>query len=252
MQNGISFDPQKFSALTSVWKLVYLSETDSTNAQAKQAINQGTAESGSIYLADSQSAGVGRRGSAWSGGESENLLFSLVLETGISAKHISRLALSTGIAIALTLGEDLEVQVKWPNDVYATGKKLAGILVEHVDDFTIIGVGLNVNQQSFQTDLAATSIHLETGHPVEREALLAKLADQILKWGSLCVVNFDTLREGFEKLDYLQGHTIVFQSGADSAQGIARGINEQGELLVETNGEISAYCSAEKIKIIAS
>ena len=245
-----AFSEEVFKTLSSTWKLIYFPEVDSTNAQAKHAITQGAAESGSIYLADTQSAGVGRRGSAWKGGDCENLLFSLVLETGISALHIPRLGLAVGVAIAASLADTVEAQVKWPNDVYVTDKKIAGILVEHIDDFTIIGVGMNVNQQHFEQDLTATSLQIETGEFIAREPLLAHLADKILKFGSLCIANFDVLRQEFTNLDYLHGKVIEFQSHGERLEGIAQGISESGELLVEVNGEISSYTNAASIQLI--
>jgi len=246
----MSFDPEKFNRLTNSWKLVYLPETDSTNKQAKIAIEEGSVTSGSLFVTDFQSGGVGRRGSEWHAGKAENLLFSIVLETGLTVENIPKLSIASGVAIANSLSHLVDAKVKWPNDVFVGSNKIAGILVEHIDDFTVIGVGLNVNQLEYPEELAATSLKIETGELQVREKLLCQLADNILKWGSLSVVNFEDLKKSFEGLDYLAESEIQFISSGEYRQGIAKGINEQGELLVEIDGVTQSFHSIEQVRFL--
>ena len=146
---------------------------DSTNTRLKDLAAQGSPE-GVVVLAESQTAGRGRWGRHWESPAGKNLLFSFLLRPrqGI----LSQLTPVFGLAClqALKCGA-----LKWPNDLWVSGRKLSGILAEGSHEALIVGVGLNVNQlrEEFSPELreSATSLLIESGRELDREALLADL-----------------------------------------------------------------------------
>src|SRR5690606_27005225 len=108
----------------------------------------------------------------------ESLAFSILFRPSEPKALWPRLALAAGLAVAEALEEYLPlVGIKWPNDVWVKGKKIAGILVEAGHDYAIVGIGLNVSSLSFPPEVSetATSLALETGHPPSRPEVLASV-----------------------------------------------------------------------------
>ena len=126
---------------------------------------------GSLVVADSQTGGRGRRGRGWVSPPGESISFSLLLKPSFSPDRASMLTILMAISIAeviSALHPDLDVKIKWPNDVLVNGKKVCGILTEMEAEpdyihYVIIGVGINVNQTEFPEELAqiATSLRIE-------------------------------------------------------------------------------------------
>ncbi|MEZ4703086.1 MAG: biotin--[acetyl-CoA-carboxylase] ligase [Rhodothermales bacterium] len=160
---------------------------DSTNIAAS-AWARGGAPNGAIVIADYQTAGRGRHQRAWQAEPGKNLLFSLILRPVLPLERVSVLPLLAGLAAARAIdgfASPVVVSLKWPNDVYIDGKKCGGMLLESSQsgglqqppEFIVLGIGINVNQASFPDPIAssATSLVLETGRFVARDALLAHL-----------------------------------------------------------------------------
>jgi BirA family biotin operon repressor/biotin-[acetyl-CoA-carboxylase] ligase len=133
------------------------------------------APEGAIAVTDEQTEGRGRLGRSWQAPAGTSLLFSIVLEPPVSAERLPELSLVAGAAVAEAVETEtgLATEVKRPNDVLVSGRKLAGILAEAVDGRVVLGVGVNVSQTKDQLPDAtpATSLALE-GAAVDREALL--------------------------------------------------------------------------------
>jgi BirA family transcriptional regulator, biotin operon repressor / biotin---[acetyl-CoA-carboxylase] ligase len=157
--------------------LAVQSVSESTSSDAKEAAKRGAAH-GATWVSDLQTQGRGRQGRAWHSVRGEQLMFSTVLRPTCAAERLPLLSILTGLAVAdavdEALGGALSVALKWPNDVWVSGKKVAGILLEsslagsRVEAVTI-GVGINVHNQSFPEDLApfATSLALVLKHAHE-------------------------------------------------------------------------------------
>ncbi|MEX0890642.1 MAG: biotin--[acetyl-CoA-carboxylase] ligase [Gemmatimonadota bacterium] len=169
------WEEQAVAALRAAWGIPHLvvrARTASTNDDARALAEAGAAP-GTVVLADSQSAGRGRRGRAWSDLPAQSVLLSMVWRPTGSAPAAAPLRAGLAVAQAVEGVTDgrASVQVKWPNDVLLGGRKLAGILCESVlggpAPFVIVGVGLNVLQEpgSWQGPLAgtATSLRAELG-----------------------------------------------------------------------------------------
>ena len=160
----------------------YYTETDSTNIRARTLVMAGAAE-GSIVIAETQTAGKGRRGRPWFSPREKGIYISVIVRPAIPPVETPKLVLLSSITIAELLRTRmcLKAEIKWPNDVLVNGKKVAGILLEvgtEMDavDYCIVGLGLNVNipQDSFPDDIkdSATSLLIESGKHVSRVHLV--------------------------------------------------------------------------------
>ena len=200
--------------------------TDSTNERAKQLALAG-APHGTLVTADEQSAGRGRQGRTWSAAPGEALLLSVVLRSPDEL-----LPLRAAVAVAECI--PVPARIKWPNDVWVGGKKVAGVLVEGrpQEDWAVLGIGLNVATRSFPEELAeiATSLELEGAAVPREEALEALLAalDRLLAAPSADVLT------AWRELDALVGAPVAWSGGTGSAAGIT----DSGALRVETDAGI--------------
>lgn len=233
--------------------------TESTNIHALEAIHAKKAKNGDIFWTDYQTKGKGQRGGFWKANKGENLLFSLVLEPNLSVEkqfYLSMIAALSVHDLLLHIGIE-KVKVKWPNDVLVDGKKIAGILIENSlqgskINYSIIGIGLNVNQVDFkEVDRKATSIALEL-HSEHRVKTIFGL------WQDAFRPYYDWyLSNAWEKIkDYYLKSLFAYQTPYrfkdDSGEFIASiiGIEESGKLLLRKNSEIRSY-NLKEVKFIA-
>ncbi len=166
--------------------VTHLREVGSTNdfASAKNPFYHGD-----LIVADYQSRGRGQRGNRWKGERGSNLLFTLIaIPDGITPEEQFYLSKITAVSLAETLlGYGIPATIKWPNDVYVGDKKIAGILIEN--DLmgpsickSMIGVGVNLNQRTFDPDLPnPTSFLLEKGCEVPRQDFLSSFLDRFFR-----------------------------------------------------------------------
>jgi BirA family transcriptional regulator, biotin operon repressor / biotin---[acetyl-CoA-carboxylase] ligase len=247
------FDPARFAELARARglrtssSLHHSRETGSTNDDALAAAREGAA-SGSVFLADHQTRGRGRRGKTWLAAPGQNLLFSILLRPQ-GAPRVSALTLAVGLGVraALAPSSQTALGVKWPNDVLASERKLAGILCEGQFEGSrlmsvVIGIGINVYASELPPGLAATSVCLEalcaSAAPLEREALLVDVLDCVDSRVTACLEHgFQHLLPEFGAHDALAGQRVEV-SGASPIVGIARGVDAAGNLLVESDGLI--------------
>ncbi|MEC9485087.1 MAG: biotin--[acetyl-CoA-carboxylase] ligase [Candidatus Izemoplasma sp.] len=141
--------------------ILFFNSLDSTNEYVKNHLDK--LEPGTIVTAKRQIAGKGRRGKEWISNEG-NLFFSLLLERDYDCNFSYVMRASTVLVQALA-EFGLEAKIKYPNDIMVRGRKIAGILIEAKKGFMIIGIGLNVREEQFETlEAKATSIKFETGY----------------------------------------------------------------------------------------
>lgn len=251
-------------------KIIHKEVTDSTNTDAARMSED--LPHGAVITADMQTAGKGRRGRLWISRAYENLYFSLLLKPEFAPDKASMLTLVMALAAArgieLVYGDIQpgQVQIKWPNDIVINGKKVCGILTEmqvvagrikHV----IIGVGVNVHQQDFSEDelVHASSLDLELSHipwksvkhPAEREIRMelmhAILAQFEVYYGRFCVSeNLKPLQELYENRLVNLGREVQVLDPGGSFTGVALGIDEQGQLVVQrTDGSRTKVYAGE-------
>lgn len=222
--------------------VVYYDEIDSTNNRAKEAGEKGDAH-GTLFVADMQVAGKGRRGRVWKSPSGSSIYMTILLYPEVAPIKAPQLTLVMAIAVAEGIQKvtGLETKIKWPNDIVVNGKKICGILTEmstEIDyiNHVVIGVGINVNQDTFPEDIrsTATSLKIELGKKVKRSELIAAVME-----------SFETCYETFMKTEDLSGLQELYNSmlvnrdrevkvlePGNEYKAHALGINQTGELIV--------------------
>lgn len=221
----------------------------STNTEAARAARLGAPE-GLCVIAREQTAGRGRRERTWSSPLDAGLYFSMVLRPRLSQRLWPLLTLMSSLAVhqALSKSCSLETDIKWPNDVYAEGRKLCGILAEAVEAETgravILGIGINLNDRAFPEELKeiATSVEAETGRAVELDGLIEALVEALLeKYEALHGPDGVDLMlaEWAARSSYASGKRVRVELPGEIIEGVTRGLEPDGALRVETvAGEI--------------
>lgn len=232
--------------------IYHLADTTSTNDEARGA----KYDHMDIIWAEHQSAGRGQRGHAWHSTEGENLTFSVVLRP-LFLPIVEQFLLSEVVALALvdtfaTYG--IECRIKWTNDIYAADRKITGVLIEHSlsgDRLarTIVGIGINVNQRSFPSDLPnPTSMAIERGGMFDRGEVLERFSERLaelyatLERGDKELIE-RRYRETMYHLDTLA--TYAYPTG-ERFEATIRGVRPSGELRLEhRDGTIREYAFKE-------
>ena len=233
----------------------FAKETDSTNEWCKRLSKEG-AEHGTLAVTEFQSAGKGRLGRRWTAPEGSSIMMSVLLRPDFEPQYASMLTLVMGLSVAQAVAElGLEVGIKWPNDVVVSRKKICGILTEMTmkqDKIgcAVIGVGINVNMESFPEEMAdkATSLYLESGHPFDRAQVVGLVMKHFEENYERFVQTEDLsgLKPDYEKMLANLNQPVRVLDQNDPYEGIARGINAGGELLVErADGTVEEVNSGE-------
>lgn len=223
---------------------VYYVETDSTNLRAKEAGNKGVSND-TLFVADKQTAGTGRRGRSWESPAGENIYMSLLLKPEIEPSKAPMLTLVMAVAVAEGIRKvtGIETKIKWPNDLVLNKKKICGILTEMGLDgtqikYVVIGVGINVNQKQILTELAdkATSLSIEVSKEFDREEIILTVVEEFYKYydGFLQSGDLSYLQETYNQRLVNRGCEVKVHEPGNEYEALAIGINEQGELIVET------------------
>ena len=229
-------------------------EIDSTNLWIKRLAKEGAPE-GTLALAEFQSAGRGRLGRSWEVPEGTSVMMSILLRPKFEPQYAPTLTLVMGMAVAKAVKNlGFDVSIKWPNDVVVSHKKICGILTEMgvrdgKIDYAVIGVGINVNIREFPEEMAdkATSLYLESGKEFDRSQIpglvMEAFEEYYEKFAATC--DLSGLKEEYESIlaNYNQPVRVLAK---EPYEGVARGITDGGELLVEkTDGTIVAVSAGE-------
>lgn len=227
----------------------YVDDCASTMALAKELADRGS-PSGSLVAAGRQTAGRGRvAGRSWRDEAGKSLLFTIMLRRGEFPE--AGIALRAGLAVARAVEDaaGIRCELKWPNDLLAGGRKLAGILCEGDARSLRIGIGVNCLQESFPEEIArkAGSLLIASGRRVEPLDLLPLALARLM--GAL---RDDRWRGAVEERLWLRGERLRFKIGdpgaADIVEGVLRGIGPAGELLIEGADGVRGFHSGEIIR----
>ncbi|MCI6676334.1 MAG: biotin--[acetyl-CoA-carboxylase] ligase [Clostridiales bacterium] len=236
--------------------IVYYDSIDSTNNEAKRLGKEGALH-GTLVIAQQQTAGRGRLGRNWDSPKEQAIYMTLLIRPNISPQNASKVTLIAALAAAKGIREvaGMPPQIKWPNDIVIHGKKLCGILTEMNMEsenkfFLVVGIGINCNRKDFPEELkqTATSLYLETKKEQSREQLIAAVMYAFEQYYSVFIQteNLSNLKQQYECQLVNYNRDVRVLSPDHEYIGTSRGINEEGELLVEDkSGQMHAVRSGE-------
>ncbi|HEY6952114.1 MAG TPA: biotin--[acetyl-CoA-carboxylase] ligase [Bacteroidota bacterium] len=235
-------------------KLFVFESIDSTNACAKTLAETGTPE-GTVIVADHQSAGRGRLGRTWVSEPGANLLFSVVLRPTLQKESAALLTFFSAVFIARAVEKvsKLPVECKWPNDILVHGRKCCGILLENSFQqerlaFSIVGIGINVNQETFPDDLndRATSLFRECGKKYDRVEVLRTLLQEAD--GLLPVIQKGSAHKIMEEWNAhcsMFGKPVTVSYGENIVSGTALHLDPEGGLVIKTPEGTSTFYAGD-------
>lgn len=235
------------------FRLLVRDRVGSTNDDLQQLARDG-AEHGLVLLAHDQQQGRGRRGAQWLAPPGETLAFSILVRPTEAKPHWPRLALATGLAVAEAL-EEFGVQpgIKWPNDLWIDGRKVAGILVEAGEDFVIVGIGINVHSTAFAPEIAdiATSLRLALGSSPGRDQVLEAVVRRVALRHGRIGADFPQLIDSVKERCVLTGSTVVLTTPSGPKGGVVEGISPTGALLLNSGNGTEALIQADEVRIVS-
>lgn len=231
--------------------IVHLDIVDSTNNYAAKELLTKSLNEGTVFLAACQQSGRGQGASSWESSDGLNLTFSIILypkNLEVSIQFLISKAISLGIVDFLANHTE-GIRIKWPNDIYAGDKKIAGILIETAVmagkiSRAVVGIGLNINQEIFVSD-APNPVSLKnlTGNNYDLGKTLNELCFHLDKrYQQMIGFNSFQINRDFEKQLYLCGEWTLFRADGSDFEGMIRGTDAEGQLLIENrDGKIRGF-----------
>ena len=224
----------------------YFPTIHSTNVLAMREAEEGAPE-GMVYLADEQTAGRGRGAHSWHSASGAGLYASILLRPRVAPADILWLSLAAGLAVreAVRQVTFLEADIRWPNDLLFGRKKFCGILTELNAEVTrvrhaVVGIGINVHQESFPSELApiAASLHTETGRSWPRQDLLIALLQSLYREAQALSAHpagaAQDIRKRIESAStWVRGKHVQVDEG-EGFSGVTAGLDPRGFLEVRT------------------
>jgi BirA family biotin operon repressor/biotin-[acetyl-CoA-carboxylase] ligase len=220
--------------------LKYYKQLPSTQTAVKKLAEKGFDE-GVLVIVDKQTHGYGRIKREWNSNVG-GLWFSILLKPAIRPDEVSKLALLLGIALNRTLKKyRVDTDIKWPNDVFVNGKKIAGILIEMSAEqdrvsWVVAGVGININNK-LPKNLADISISLKDvlGKELDRAEILAELLTEFeCIYNNFCNNGFEIFAREYNCNIAYKNKTIIVDDGYSIVSGINFGIDTSGKLIIKT------------------
>lgn len=235
--------------------LLHLPSVDSTNNYAKELVAKSSPIDGTVILADEQYAGRGQAGNVWQSDANKNLTFSIVYRTDFllaTEQFYLSMAVSLGIKYAVNSilskqhdnnciqhTKKLLTSIKWPNDIYVDNKKIAGILMENTISgmhlkYSVIGIGLNINQENFSTTIHATSFKNIFGNEVNKNEIFNAVLVSVERYFLLLKERkLDRLKR--EYLEHLFRYNLfsVFKKNELEFEGKIIDVDKNGNLIME-------------------
>ena len=220
-------------------------ETTSTNDVIDKLARDGVPE-GVVVFAESQIRGRGRLGRKWVSPAHKGLWFSALLRPELRPQAATQLTIASATALvrAIQGRTGSRPEIKWPNDILISGRKVAGILTEmHAEldavKYVIVGIGVNVNlgEGDFPADLRrfATSLRIETGETLDRAELAAETLRQLDRdYARVCCGQFESVADEWEDLCHTIGRDVVILVGDRRLRGRAESLDADGALLLRT------------------
>jgi len=239
--------------------IIKLNAIDSTNSYLKELALQSVIESYTVVVTEHQIAGRGQMGTTWVSDKSKNLTFSTLINfDNYKIQHQFYLSMAVSLAVlnSVKMNVKTPIAIKWPNDILADKDKLAGILIENVVNGnyikqSIIGIGLNVNQEFFSKNLGkVTSLKIISGIKFDNDKLLTEIVTSIRSYVGYIERNeVEKLKELYLKSLYQYNKPSMFEDKNGTIfLGKIVDVSEDGKLVIELENETTRKFSLKEIK----
>ncbi|PIF01634.1 MAG: biotin--[acetyl-CoA-carboxylase] ligase [Maribacter sp.] len=240
--------------------IIKLSATDSTNLYLKNLMSENSLEDFTIVVADTQTLGRGQMGTTWESEPCKNLTFSVLKKMKTARiKNLFSLNICVSMAVFNTLGKlgIPDLKVKWPNDILSGHSKICGILIENILSgnqllSSVIGIGLNVNQEKFIGLSNVSSLKLLMGKTFDLEELLFLFQDE-LKGSFLKMENKGSvfMRDEYENVLFRKDKPSTFKdAGGKMFMGFIKGVSDQGRLMVTLEDNAQKEFDMKEISLL--
>ena len=230
-----------------------LSEVDSSNNYAMQQVQAHLAGHGATWFAHYQTAGKGQRGKQWNAEPGQNIMMSCVFEPktlSIDNQFVLNAIVALSCFDCFNKYAVDKTSIKWPNDIYWGDRKAGGILIENVLNqntwkYSIVGIGLNINQTLFPKDLPnPVSLKQITGQTFDVVALAKELCNLLdSRWRKISATSFEELRLEYSNHLYKLNQPTFFKKENTLFNALVKGVSKKGELLLETDQQLFAFNS---------
>lgn len=234
-------------------------EVASTNTLAMEMASRGAAE-GTVVIAETQTGGKGRLGRKWLSPRG-NLYLSVVLRPNIPTHKAPLLTLMGAVAAASAIRKHLELPagIKWPNDIFLSGKKAGGLLTEMSAEpdrvkHIVLGIGVDVNMDLKELPAEirpiSTTLSAEAGEKIDRSPLVRRILTELDRWYQVFLKNeADVLRE-WERLNITLGNRVAVSGGGRTLEGLAQGIDSEGRLILELDDDSLRQVAAGDVTLL--
>lgn len=219
---------------------IYCDEVDSTNTLLLNS--KEFKQNGTVILAEHQHKGRGRKNREWYSNAGQNLTFSILLKDGFEHDQINLINLGTAVCVAQALENlyQLNIEVKWPNDILIHKKKVAGILLESTSkadkiNRVVVGIGINVNQPNFpgKFEIAPTSIRKEFKDQISRERLLSEILNNFEEMIELAKSDPEKVLNDWRSRCKMMGEKVKIVEEEKTRHGIFEDIDSNGFLILK-------------------
>lgn len=226
-------------------EVVWLSSCHSTNSYAMDLLAYTDVLDGTVVVAHEQTAGVGQRATTWESERGMNLTFSIILKpTWLPLQKQFYFSMAVAIAIQKTLSYYINdrVAIKWPNDIYVNDLKICGVLIQNTlkannIKHSVVGIGININQQKFE-NTHATSMSKIVGHHFQLEDVLCVLLENLeIEYLHLKNHSWEMLKSNYESNLYRVNTLCEYKVGEEKVLGSIIGVEDSGHLAIFINNE---------------
>lgn len=241
---------------------IFLPETYSTNSYAIELLKNVNAIEGTVVYTHKQTHGKGQRGNSWIAEPEMNTTLSLIIKpVFLNSKKAFDLSKITALALHDVLTEILnnsqfDIKIKWPNDILVNSKKIAGVLIENsvlneVMQWSVIGIGLNVNQRDFGEIKLATSLNLLSGKEYKPDSIMELIFSHFEKWFlRLKKGDFSLIDEAYHKLLFRLNSVSEFEQNNKRFNAKVLGVNKNGFLLLEMENKTQKSFDIKDVQFI--
>ena len=231
-------------------RIIRLDSVDSTNAELSRRVTHENLSEGTVIQALYQTAGRGQAGNSWHSEPGQNLMFSMVIYPHyLAAQQQFLLSMAVAAAVQQAIARYVnECTVKWPNDIYSGHRKLGGILIENALQGntirqSIIGIGLNVNQQQFESSLPnPASVYTCGGLTLNCDDLLEEILDALdAALLQLRATQLESISSRYHQHLFGYQQPMLFEINGTVTEGVIEGVAPTGELLLRINNELRPF-----------